>query len=76
MRRLGTVLALGLALGCHGDPTDPETLVPERIGTVEMPPNPRDIVTLLSDETSGPGEFEYIARVIGGVDGTLGARPW
>ena len=100
MRRLGTVLALGLALGCH-DPTEPETLVPERIGTVEMPPNTRDIVTLLSDETSacaveryenrircydrrgevvgafggegsGPGEFEYIARVIGGVDGTLG----
>lgn len=50
--------------------------MPERIGTVAMPPNTRDIVTLLSDETSGPGEFEYVARVIGGVDGTLGARPW
>ncbi len=93
--------ALALALACQGDPSGPQTLVPERIGTVETPSDTREIVTLLSDETSacvveryenrircfdrsgevvgvfggegaGPGEFEYIARLIGGVDGTLG----
>ena len=102
MRLLGVGgLRLGLALACQGDPSGPQTLVPERIGTVEMSSDTRDIVTLLSGETSacvveryenrihcfdrsgkvvgvfggagaGPGEFEYVARLIGGVDGTLG----
>lgn len=101
MRLLGLVPAIALALGCQGGSTEPRILAPERIGTVEMPPNTRDMVALLSDETSacvvelyenlircfdrsgevvgafgghgaGPGEFEYIARLIGGVNGTLG----
>ena len=55
------VLAPAWALGCQGDDSGLRTLVPDRVGTAEMPPNTRGLIALLADETTAcvAEDFEY-----------------
>ena len=54
-------LAAALAWGCQGDDSGFRTLVPDRVGTAELPPNTRGLIALLSDETTAcvSEDFEY-----------------
>lgn len=101
MRLPSAALASAALVGCLGDDSGPGTLVPDRIGMAETPTDIRDMVALLSNETSacvlesfenlvhcfdrggevvgvfggdgeGPGEFGYVERLVGGLNGTVG----
>ena len=71
--------ALVLALGCQGDDSGLRTLVPDRVGTAEIPPDARGLIALLSDESTGcvAEDFEYLVHCFdrsGGLVGVFGGE--
>ena len=65
--------------GCQGDDSGLRTLVPERIGAVEIPPDTRGLIALLSDESTAcvAEDFEYLVHCFdrsGGLVGVFGGE--
>lgn len=76
---LTMALAPALAWGCEGDGSAFRTLVPDRVGTAEMPPNTLGLIALLSDETTAcvAESFAYLVHCFdrsGEVVGVFGGE--
>ncbi|MCY3679536.1 MAG: hypothetical protein F4Z31_12425 [Gemmatimonadetes bacterium] len=60
---LTMALAAALAWGCQGDDAAFRTLVPDRVGTAELPFDTRGLIALLADETTACVSEDYEYRV-------------
>jgi len=76
---LTVALAPALAWGCQGDDSAFRTLVPDRVGTAELPFDARGLIALLADETTAcvAEDYEYLVHCFdrgGEVVGVFGGE--